>query len=76
MSRCDTSGELGSPRSRLTVALEKISSSTSSTTWTMVFVKESIAPDVIAIAGATPWRWKNRTLTARRAMLEGSARFM
>ena len=53
-SRCDTSGELGSPRSRLTVALEKIRSNTRSTTWTMVLVKESIAPDVMAIAGATP----------------------
>ena len=58
------------------MALEKIRSSTSSNTWTMVFVKESIAPDVIAIAGATPWRWKKRTLTAMRAMLDGSARFM
>ena len=42
----------------------------------MVPANESIAPDVTAEAGGTPSRWKKRMLTAIRAKLEGSARFM
>ena len=37
---------------------------------------ESIAPAVTATGGETPWRWKNRMLTAIRASAEGSATFM
>jgi hypothetical protein len=39
-----------------------------------VDTNESIAPAVTAVAGGTPWRWKNRMLIAMRARLEGRAR--
>ena len=35
---------------------------------------ESITPAEIAVAGPTPKRWKNRTLTATRAAVLGIAR--
>jgi hypothetical protein len=41
-----------------------------------VLANESIAPEAIAVAGVSPWRWKKRTLTAIRARFEGSATFM
>ncbi len=66
----------GVSRSRLRLALEKISSAISRTAWMIVFVNESIVPEVMAAAGGTPCRWKKRMFTAMRAKLEGSARFM
>ena len=34
----------------------------------------SSAPAAIAAPGGTPWRWKNRMLTATRAAADGMAR--
>ena len=61
---------------RFRLALEKSSSTTSSTAWITVLAKESIAPAVTAAVGGMPWRWKKRMLIAMRARLDGSARFM
>ncbi len=41
-----------------------------------VLTNESIAPDATAIVDESPWRWKKRMLTARRARFAGSATFM
>ena len=69
-------GPDGLPRSKSSEALEKRRSSTSSSPCATMLTNESIVPAVTAVAGATPWRWKKRMLTAIRARLDGSARFM
>jgi cytoskeletal protein RodZ len=69
-------GPDGSSRLRFRLALEKASSSTSSTAWTSVLANESIAPAVTAAVAGMPWRWKKRMLIAMRARLDGRARFM
>ena len=59
-----------SPRSRSEVK----NTATKITIWTTKPETESITPAVIAVAGGTPKRWKNRTLMATRAAVLGMAR--
>ena len=66
----------GALRSSVMLDSEKSSSRVTSTICTAVLAKVSMAPEAIAVGGAMPCSWKKRMLTAMRARLEGSARFM
>ena len=62
--------------SRLRLSCENSSSTPSSIACITLLTNELTRPEVTAVAAATPWRWKKRTVSAIRAAAEGSATFM
>ncbi len=62
--------------SRSRLSDENRSRETSRIACTTLPTNESTRPDITAVAGARPWRWKKRTVSAMRAAADGSATFM